>query len=192
MKRWLSFLLILCLLVSLCACGGNAGGSDNENGGNQGEQPGGEVHTHAFGAWTTVAESTCAVAGSQERVCDCGEKETQALALKSHTEGAWITDKAATTTETGKKHQVCAVCGATMKEETIPVIDQAHTHTFGDWAASKAATCTTKGEEVRSCACGQKETREIAMKAHAASDWIVDKQATPTQDGHQYQKCTGS
>ena len=45
MKRWLSFLLMLCLLVSLCACGGNAGGSDQDNGGNQGEQPGDEVHT---------------------------------------------------------------------------------------------------------------------------------------------------
>ena len=166
MKRWLSILLMVCLMVTLCACGSGEGGG-NENGG---ENSGGETHTHAFGDWTTVTESTCSVAGSQQRVCDCGEKETKALALKAHTEGAWVTDKEATTTETGKKHQVCAVCGANLKEETIPVIEQAHTHSFGDWTVSKAATCTEKGEEQRKCACGQTENREVAAKGHSYYD----------------------
>jgi hypothetical protein len=190
MKRWLGILLMLCLLVSLCACGGNAGGSGNENGGNQGEQSGGEAHTHAFGAWTTVAESTCAVAGSQARVCACGEKETQALALVAHTEGAWVTDKAATTTEPGKKHQVCSVCGATLKEDTIPVIEQSHTHSFGDWLVSKAATCTEKGEEVRLCTCGRMENREIAAKGHSFSDWIVWVSATCKTKGQEGRNCS--
>lgn len=112
MKRVFGLVLALVLLVTLCACGG----SDNENGG---ENPGGEVHTHAFGAWTTVTESTCAVAGSQQRVCDCGETETQALALKVHTASDWIVDRQPSTTQDGHQYQKCTACGKTLKEETI-------------------------------------------------------------------------
>ena len=173
---------MLCLLVALCACGG-----ESEAKPDSGTAPDAD-HAHTFGDWTTVTESTCALAGSQERVCDCGEKETQALAVKAHTEGGWITDKVATTTEPGKKHQVCAVCGATLKEETISVIEQAHTHSYGDWTVSKAATCAAKGQEVRSCTCGQSETREIAKTAHNYQ--AVVTAPTCTEKGYTTHTCT--
>ena len=40
---------------------------------------------HAFGQWATVKTATCAEEGSQERVCVCGEKETQTLKKAPHT-----------------------------------------------------------------------------------------------------------
>lgn len=138
MKRVFGLGLVLFLLLTLCACG-NGGG--NENGG---ENPGGEVHTHVFGAWTTVTESTCAVAGSQQRVCDCGETETQALALKAHTESDWIVDRQPSTTQDGHQYQKCTACGANLKEEIISkdtVGSQGLTYTVNDDGKS----CTITG-----------------------------------------------
>ena len=46
---------------------------------------GGELpHEHAFGEWTTVTEATCTEDGSRERVCECGEKETEVIAALGH------------------------------------------------------------------------------------------------------------
>ena len=78
MKRWLSLLLMLCLLVTLCACGG-----ESEAKPDSGTAPDAD-HAHAFGDWTTVTESTCALAGSQERVCSCGHAEVRNIPAIGH------------------------------------------------------------------------------------------------------------
>ncbi|MCQ2436205.1 MAG: hypothetical protein MJ101_04800, partial [Clostridia bacterium] len=41
-------------------------------------------HTHSFGEWTTVKAATCVEAGEQERLCSCGEKQTQAIPATGH------------------------------------------------------------------------------------------------------------
>lgn len=65
MKRNFRTLVLLCLLslvLVLAACGkGDAG------------------HTHAFGEWETVKEATVSEDGLKQRVCTCGDKETQAI-----------------------------------------------------------------------------------------------------------------
>ena len=62
---------------------------------------GGELpHEHAFGEWTTTKEATCTEEGAKERVCECGEKETEVIAALGHTEEI-IPGKDATCTETG-------------------------------------------------------------------------------------------
>ena len=43
------------------------------------------AHVHAFGQWTVVTEATCTENGLQERVCECGEKETEVIEAKGHT-----------------------------------------------------------------------------------------------------------
>ena len=43
-----------------------------------------EGHTHAFGEWTTSKEATCTEEGSRERVCECGEKETEVIPALGH------------------------------------------------------------------------------------------------------------
>ena len=45
-----------------------------------GEQP----HEHAFGQWTVTKEATCTEDGSKERVCECGEKETEVIDALGH------------------------------------------------------------------------------------------------------------
>ena len=39
-----------------------------------------QTHAHTYGDWTTVTEATCDTEGMKERVCACGEKETQPIA----------------------------------------------------------------------------------------------------------------
>ena len=43
-----------------------------------------ETHEHAFGQWTVTKEATCTEDGSRERVCECGEKETEVIAALGH------------------------------------------------------------------------------------------------------------
>ena len=40
---------------------------------------------HSFGDWEILKEASCTEAGEQQRICDCGEVETQEIPLKAHT-----------------------------------------------------------------------------------------------------------
>ena len=42
------------------------------------------AHEHSFGEWTVTREATCTEDGSRERVCECGEKETEVIAALGH------------------------------------------------------------------------------------------------------------
>ena len=67
-RKWLAALFAAVMLVSLfmlAACG------DPE-------------HEHAWGEWTTVKEATCLEDGSKERVCECGEKQTETIKALGH------------------------------------------------------------------------------------------------------------
>jgi hypothetical protein len=76
-----------------------------------------EAHTHAFGEWATVKEATCTEMGQRERVCACGEKETQNVDIIDHVFGEWSTTKEATCNEKGEQERVCA-CG---EKETMDI-----------------------------------------------------------------------
>ena len=41
-------------------------------------------HTHSFGEWTTVSEPTCIEKGLRERLCACGEKESEEIEALGH------------------------------------------------------------------------------------------------------------
>ena len=107
MKKLLSAFLMLLALLALTACG----------------------HTHAFGEWQTMKESTCTEKGEQERSCSCGEKETQNLGLLPHTY---------------EKNGNCAACGQNAADHgythAVPenqgvqnVIDRAYLLTDVEW-----------------------------------------------------------
>lgn len=67
-RKWLAALCAAVMLISLfmlAACG------DPE-------------HEHAWGEWTTVKEATCLEDGSKERVCGCGEKQTETIKALGH------------------------------------------------------------------------------------------------------------
>ena len=67
-RKWLAALcaaVMFAALFMLAACG------DPE-------------HEHAWGEWTTVKEATCLEDGSKERVCGCGEKQTETIKALGH------------------------------------------------------------------------------------------------------------
>ena len=88
-RKWLAALCAAVMLVSLfmlAACG------DPE-------------HEHAWGEWTTVKEATCLEDGSKERVCGCGEKQTETIKALGHKWGNPYLDNGV------YKHR-CGRCGA--------------------------------------------------------------------------------
>ena len=95
--------------------------------GTNGEPP---SHIHVFGEWTTTKEASCSELGEQTRLCACGEKETQPIALLPHFAGAWVIEKEPTIKlptpsdpserEAGLMCQFCSHCGAKLGEELIP------------------------------------------------------------------------
>ncbi len=64
------------------------------------------------------------------------------------------------------------------------------THTYGEWAETKAPTCTEKGAEERVCsACGNKETKDVAALGHKYGDWTETKAPTCTEKGAEERVC---
>ena len=144
-------------------------------------------HTHSFGAWSTVKAESCTEEGTKERVCSCGQKETETIAKAEHKAGEWIIDVDSTETMEGSKHQACTVCGATLKTESIAV--KPHVHAFGAWNTVRIASCTEEGLTERVCSCGTKETQTIEKISHRAGEWIIDKEATASAEGSKHQVC---
>ena len=137
------------------------------------------AHVHAFGEWTVVTEATCTENGLQERVCDCGEKESEVVEAKGHTFGEWTTTVEPTCAD-GEKKRVCSVCGHVEKE----VIEAVSEHTFGEWTVVTSATCTEKGQEKRTCdSCGEEEFLSIDALGHDYDEGQVTTEATCTEDG---------
>lgn len=117
-------------------------------------------HTHAFGDWRVISEATCTKNGLRERVCECGEKETEVLNATGHSFGDWTTVREVTCTEDGLRERTCH-CG----EKETQII-KATGHNFGDWTQVKKVSCTDDGEDERVCSCGEKETRVIKAEGH--------------------------
>ena len=137
------------------------------------------THVHAFGQWTVVTEATCTENGLQERVCECGEKESEVVEAKGHTFGEWTTTVEPTCAD-GERQRVCSDCGYVEKE----VIEAVSEHTFGEWTVETSATCTEAGRETRVCGvCGEEEFRSIDALGHDYDEGQVTTEATCTEDG---------
>lgn len=80
-------------------------------------------HIHEFTPWSIDVDSTCKVAGSASRICECGKIETMSLPLKSHVESNWIIDIKPTYQESGKQHIECDKCHTVLLEQEIAPIE---------------------------------------------------------------------
>lgn len=104
-------------------------------------------HTCEFGEWEVVKQPTCTQDGSKERVCECGEKDTDVVPATGHTFGEWTEVKAPTCTEAGLELRYCT-CAAT---ETRVIEATGHSHE----AVVTAPTCTEQGYTTHTCSkCG--------------------------------------
>lgn len=118
MKKAIALFMALVMCLSLCACG----------------------HEHVFGEWTVTGEATCTAEGFRERVCACGEKETEVLAAVGHQYDDVTELKAVTCTEDGQEEKTCSVCGETVTETVA-----ATGHDFKAATVFKPKTCATCG-----------------------------------------------
>jgi len=144
-------------------------------------------HTHTYGSWQTLKEATCSEAGSEERVCACGEKETRKLDKLDHTEGEWTPVKKITCTEEGVSNQLCSVCGSVINVKTNP----ARGHSY-QWVTTKAATCTSAGEKVEECKysdCDSIRSRQSINKLGHSYRSTITENATCTKEGVQQYTC---
>ena len=96
------------------------------------DEPG---HTHSFGGWKVVAEPTCTEEGLRERVCTCGEKESEEIEALGHTPGEAIKENeaAATCTTGGSYEEVvyCAACGEELSRKAVEVVSLGHDYVKG-------------------------------------------------------------
>jgi len=74
-------------------------------------------HKHKYGSWTVTKEPTCEEPGVQERVCECGDKQTKEVSPTGHTWNDGVITQAATCSVPGVKTFTCTKCGATKTEE---------------------------------------------------------------------------
>lgn len=187
MKRTITLLLILFALLSLAACSSAVQTPSTTQSDKQtSEQNVPTQHVHSFGDWTVTKNATCTEAGEQERLCSCGEKQTQTIAAMGHTFGAWVVIKEPTCLETGEQERYCSVCD---EKQTQTV--SAKGHTFGSWTTIKDATCTETGEQEKTCSiCGEKQTQTVSAKGHLFGEWTVSSEPTCTEEGNKTRKCS--
>ena len=170
MKKFLAFLFIVAMVcVALCSCG---------------------EHVHEFGEWTVTKNPTCAVPGEQERLCACGEKQTQAIPVKDHTV---VTDAAvpATCSATGlTEGSHCSVCGAKIVAQNIvpkldhtPVADPAVPATCSSTGLTDGSHCSVCGTTIVS-------QNIVSMLAHTYGDVVVKKAPTCSETGINARICT--
>lgn len=164
MKRIALITLILTLLLSICALGA--------------------CHEHEFGEWTIVYQATCTTAGSQERFCTCGEKQTSTIATIEHSFGEWTVVNQATCSTDGLQKKTCE-CG---KEET-EVVPKGHYFTVV--AKTEPATCTKRGVETVTCECGRyKGTREFPSLGHDLVQHAMQEPTCTNIGWNDYESCT--
>lgn len=90
MKKILTLLLVAVMCLSFVACDNEnttqeSSGDTTSNDSTANDNV--ESHTHIFGEWITAKEATLTEEGLKERVCECGEKDTEAIEKLKESEG---------------------------------------------------------------------------------------------------------
>ena len=109
-----------------------------------------QVVEHNWQKLYVLEQANCQTDGKELYSCtDCGLVRVIITPQTGHTDGEWITDLEPTCTEDGSKHQVCAVCGETLKTESIDATGHSYVATVVD------PTCITQGYTLHTCSvCG--------------------------------------
>ena len=120
MKRKFFSTIAVFFALALTACAQPAQRSNNNASNEQDASETSAVesnHKHKYGEWTVVTPATCEGKGVQERVCECGDKQTKDIDPLGHDWDEGTITKAATCSVPGEKTFTCKRCQATKKEE---------------------------------------------------------------------------
>lgn len=147
------------------------------------------THTHSFDNWTVTVQPTCIAKGEKTRTCECGEIETEIVAIDrdNHSFSSWQVTVIPTCVTKGIETRRCK-CGKV--ESELVAIDKDN-HSFGDWSVTTVPTCTTRGEETRTCVCGETETRfgAVDKNNHSFGAWQVTTDPTCMTKGEETRTC---
>ena len=178
MKKTMKLALLVCLALFACALIFTACDSGNKPQTPSGTTAGNTTaHVHSFGEWTTVKEATCAQKGEQERVCACGEKETQSIDMIAHIEAidAAIAPTCTADGKTEGKH--CSVCNEVFVVQEV-VKANGHTEVIDE---AVTPTCTQTGlTEGKHCSvCNEVLVAQEVIEANGHTE-VTDEAVAPT------------
>lgn len=144
-------------------------------------------HVHVFeGDYTVTVEATCTEPGSEERTCECGEKQIKKIAALGHVEKYQLDTKVQTCLEGGYNlYFICERCGYNSKKELPPL---GHTGTKQN---AKEATCTTRGwDAYETCTRCEYTTRgnSYAAFGHTFANGVCSVCQTQASDGLAFEK----
>ncbi len=146
-----------------------------------------EGHVHSWSEWTVVKQPSCAEAGSQERVCSCGQKETEEIPALQHNYGPYTVTETATCSKPGERERVCRDCG---QKATAIIPVNRDNHSYGDWATVREPNCTEEGLQERRCElCGKTDETPIPAEGHSFTEWTVVREATCIAEGEKESRC---
>ena len=177
---------------------------------------GGGGHKHSYGEWKTFDAPTCLIAGIEERVCECNEREMRRVDALGHTE---VIDSAVDPTCSSKgltegKH--CSECGAVILAQTTvsqlthkyssdtdidcnycgEIRETACQHTETETISGKAATCTASGltSGTKCTKCGKiiVAQQTISASGHKYNSGVIVSTATCSKSGTKKYTCTVS
>ncbi|MBQ8029316.1 MAG: hypothetical protein IJ262_07940 [Clostridia bacterium] len=141
-----------------------------------------DVVAHSYGAWETVSEAHCGVAGVKKQTCtECGHINLDSIPALVHDaldSLEWVVAVPATCKGKGYQTKTCSKCNNVIATEVIPATNHNYTTT------TTAATCTAAGETVSTCEnCGDVNRTVIQPLGH---DWNsgVETPATCTSGAY--------
>ena len=139
-------------------------------------------HEHEFGEWRGAIPATCTEEGLKERVCSCGEKETEVLPKREHQYSNYL--MMPNCTKQGYTLHACPSCGDSYKDTYVDPLG--HDEIEHD---AQAPTCTEKGWDayVTCSRCKYTTYNEIPATGHSHTPVVTAP--TCTEQGYTTHTC---
>ena len=103
-----------------------------------------ETEPHSHSYSVALTDATCTKNGQKVYTCECGDRYSEEISAKGH--NYKVTTRKPTCSKEGGKVYTCA-CGDSYMEDTVPTTP----HTWGDWKVHRLPTTKSDGEQRRPC-----------------------------------------
>lgn len=171
--KFLTKILILCLLCVFCALGFAAC-----------EEQGSD-HTHIYDNGVVIKQATCTEQGEQSFTCSiCGESYTTSIPMTNHNPSSAVEENRVepTCTTAGGYDAViyCSLCNTELSRERKVIDALGHDYT----EEVKEPTCTEQGYTTYTCTrCDYSHVDDYVEKSAHDYEWTTTKEPTETEEG---------